>query len=320
MVHTWTFHIQQGCRLHHEPHHSSLRWPPRRSGARRHVHQRNCHRRLQLRPLARDGECTGDAVRTGIRSQTVPHVGHLRAKIVHRARRLLRPPAAHLRVCCAAAPPPWPVGRRVGADGGTSPVADPFPVQLGLRPSAQPVLPEPAQGPRHRLDLLGGSGRECGQLLALHLRARLRGLGSGRVPGPIVVDHSVWVARLCHFGRLPLDVDGLVAGGLFWSLGVRQVVDCFWGHALSGELVLQNIDFDDRISPRCHHCIGCLVSLLEHKWVGTDDPFCLPRCNRSASGQRARRWECKGGAVFDGGVGGAVGHHWSLLLCGDNNP
>ncbi|KAJ6367263.1 hypothetical protein OIU77_003599 [Salix suchowensis] len=82
-------------------------------------------------------------------------------------------------------------------------------------------------------------------------------------------------------GGCPLTWNGFLHRSLFWPLGIHHTLCCFRGHALLGELVLQNTHLNDWESQERRNCTGCFVHMHDHKWLGADDSSSFLCRNRS---------------------------------------
>ncbi|KAG5529545.1 hypothetical protein RHGRI_030069 [Rhododendron griersonianum] len=81
---------------------------------------------------AGDGKCIGNAMRSSIRGQTIPHVGHIHATLLDRPIHLLHPPTPSLPLCLSDPKTPRPTLRYRRAIRSHFLVDDPTPLQLRL--------------------------------------------------------------------------------------------------------------------------------------------------------------------------------------------
>ncbi|KAG5529546.1 hypothetical protein RHGRI_030069 [Rhododendron griersonianum] len=89
---------------------------------------------------AGDGKCIGNAMRSSIRGQTIPHVGHIHATLLDRPIHLLHPPTPSLPLCLSDPKTPRPTLRYRRAIRSHFLVDDPTPLQLRL-----PIPPPESQ-------------------------------------------------------------------------------------------------------------------------------------------------------------------------------
>lgn len=182
--------------------------------------------------LVRDGERIRDTLWASFWGKEVPHVGCLHAEVVDRAVPVLFLAAAVLRVCGAVFEAFGSAGRRGGAVGSGGAVVNTIAFQLCVSVPAAEVLAVPAKNDGNCVGFSGGFSGKRSDQLAFHLRAGFWSDWCCCGFGYFLVGFSIWFVRIRRVWRVSSDLVRLFHGSIFWALGVRQALCCFWGHAL----------------------------------------------------------------------------------------
>ncbi|XP_073145786.1 uncharacterized protein [Henckelia pumila] len=144
-------------------------------------------------------------------------------------------------------------GRRGGAVGCGGSLFHPSSLQLHF---SVPAVEVPSKSAEEQRDCLGESdsfGIAHTVELVDFLQAEVWSGGHCSYSELVVVDHRVGIVFLHRLRRLPAFLDWFLRRGLVGPAELSQIVSVFWCHALFGELVLQNTNYDDGESRECQN-------------------------------------------------------------------